>query len=373
MKQSLPDKKNRIMSKGKRRTLLIAAGAFLFSVSTSVTATLAYYTINSAFSIEHLNINVGSIDANLYLGLRDKTTGQPKFDNITDEEWKEGLDLSHNALEQVSAMYEKTWNTGAGEDILPKFCSAYRFGTNNGQTPYADPAGYVQKEYFLKSTQDCSLYLSDADVDLDEEGHDKNTGYRTFFIPNEEKNAVTAATRGVSVEELNNVVNAIRMSLYIEDFSGDYKYVIINPGNTEETYFGGPLDLNLDGFYDYNKDTNKEYAYGEPVAVDPYDGVGDQVDPMENSKSTFISHHKNGVAKVNEAKFKKENSRRLNEVTLNKDEGDTPNVPLATLKKDKVHRIVLSIYLEGWDKDTIDSIQEASLDVNVLFTALYNI
>ena len=347
------------MSKGKKRALLITAGAFLFSISCSVTATLAYYTINTAFSVEHLNINVGSIDANLYLGIRDKATGLPKFDDISEEEWKEGLDLSHNALEQVSAMYSESWlnDSTPADQKMPKFCSPYNFGVNKGQTPVASGDGYVQKEYFLRSTQDCSLYLSD----------------KSFFVPNEEKNKVTAATYGLSVDELNEVVNSIRMSLYVDDPTN---YVIINPGNSNVTYFGGPLDLNLDGFYDYDPETNEEYLYGQPKGVVPYDRIGQSTTPYENSTSTFIANHKAGVKgwdTSNPNYFKQENSRKLNEVTINEDEGDTTNTPICILRKNQVQRVVISIYLEGWDTHTIDSIQRASLDVSVLFTALYNI
>ncbi len=343
------------MSKNKKRILLVTAGAFLFSISTSVTATLAYYTINTAFSIEHLNINVGSIDANLYLGIRDKETGGIIF---KEEYTKEDLDLSHDALEQVSAMYSEGWlnDTSVADDVkMPKFCSAYTLGSSKTQTSYASE-GYVQKEFFLRSTQDCSLYLSD----------------KTFFKPNEEKNQKTAATYGLSVDDLNEVVNSIRMSLYMDDPSN---YVIVNPGNSDVTYFGGLLDLNLDGYYDYDTSSNKEYAYGQLENNVSYNGTGESLTPYEDSKSTFIANHKNGVSLLDltNTTFKKENSRKLNEVTINEEEGDTSNTPLCILHKDVVQRVVLSIYLEGWDKHTIDSLQRASLDVSVLFTALYNI
>ena len=341
------------MSSFRKKVLFFTACAFSFSISCSITATLAYYSISRAFSIEHLNINVKSIDANLYLGI--KENGQVVF---KDEYTKEDLDLSHDGLLPVSAMYSDSWLKN-GEDNstkLPQLCSAYSLGGEKNQTSYAKE-GFVQKEFYLKATQDCSLYLSDE----------------TFFKPNLEKNIDTAENYGLSIKELNEVVNSIRMSFFVDDPDN---YVIINPGNSVETYFGGLLDLDLNGYYDYDNTSKKEFAYGEVEGDVVYlDQQLENSSPYKDSKSTFIANHSSGVYMVDDKKtvFKKEPSRRLDEVTISKDEGQTKNAPICVLHKDVVQRIVLSIYLEGWDQHCVDSLKRASLDVSVLFTALFNI
>ena len=345
--------KYRKMSQFRRRVLFFTACAFSFSVSCSITATLAYYSISRVFSIEHLNINIQSIDAELYLGVN--KGGEIVYgDKITQED----IDLSYDGLLPVSAMFSESWLNN-GEDNktkLPKFCSAYGMGTSKNQTSYASE-GYVQKEFYLKATQDCSLYLSED----------------TFFQANYEKNKYTAETYGLSLDELNEVTNSIRMSFFMDDPNN---YVIINPGNSKETYFGGLLDLDLDGYYDYDHESKKEYAYGEVVGSVTYlDQPLIESSPYKDSKSTFIANHSSGVYMVdnNKTNYKKEPSRKLDEVIIKNDEGSTKNKPICVLHKDIPQRIVLSIYLEGWDTHCVDSLKRASLDVSVLFTALFNI
>ena len=354
MKENTQKKTGRF-SKHKKRLMLWVAGLFLFSVSTSVTATFAWYTINREFSIEHLNIHIGSIDTTLLLGIR----GQDGEIIFKDEYTKEDLDLSHDALDQVSAMYSSEWlddETKSNDEKMPEFRSAYRFGTDKGKTAYAQE-GFVRKEFFFKSSQDCSLYLSDE----------------SYVVPNIEKNQKTVETYGdVTLEGLNEAVNSLRMSFYMDDPSN---YVIVNPGNSNTTSYGGPLDLNLDGYYDYDPVEKKEYAYGE-VEGDIYykDPTQEDTEPAE-SDSTFIANHMHGVKQIDleRTSFKQENSRKLSEVSINIDEGQTSNKPLCILRKDEIQRVVVSIYIEGWDKHTIDSIQRASMDLNLLFAALYNI
>ena len=44
--------------------------------------------------------------------------------------------------------------------------------------------------------------------------------------------------------------------------------------------------------------------------------------------------------------------------------------PLCTVKKGIDKRIVVSCYIEGWDKDMTDQIANATFEINIAFTAL---
>ncbi len=334
----------------KKKLLFVATAAFLFSFSCSVTATAAWYSINDMFAVNHLNINFTTMDISLRLGIRDNN-GDIVFKDEYDEE---ELGFGDEELDEVSGMYAEDWlNEDISSDIkVPKFRQPYRFSSNHRKTDYAE-GGYVQKEFFLLSSQDCSLYLSDE----------------SYFAPNLDLNHEVAVNEGLNEDELNNVVNATRISFYSED-----KYVIANPGIMEETYYGGLLDLHADGYYDYEDD--KEIIYGQVEGDVKYkDEVLPSSLPYEDSNSVFVANHKDNIqlADVENTNIKKEDAVAFDKVTINLDEGNTTNEPLCILHKDEVKRVVVSIYLEGWDLDMIDSIQKSSFDVLIVFAGLYNI
>lgn len=346
--------KNFILTR-KKKIMLIVAGLFIFSVSCSVTSTLAWYAINKSFTVRNLNVVIGSEQETLRLGIRD-ANGEVVF---KDEYTNEDLDISHDGLLPVSAMRSEEWlnNTSIlDSEKMPEFREAY-WGPTTQITNYATE-GFVRKEFFLKSSRDCSLYLSDE----------------TFAKPNEAKNRITADTyTDISYEHLNDAINSLRMSFYVDS---NNSYTIVNPGNSLTTYYGGLLDLNLDGYYDIDHTNNAEFAYGEVNGGVSYlDYTYSDSTPYPNSTSTFIANHPNNVKLVDLSKtsFKKENSRKLSEVCINEEVGQTSNAPLCILHKDVVQRIVVSLYLEGWDEHTVDHIQRAAMDVSILFMALYNL
>lgn len=343
--------KRKIVS-SKKKLLFGASAMLLFSISTSITATFAWFGLSSAFSIEHLNINFKTKDVALYLGIR----GENGLVEFKDEYTAEELSLSHDGLVPVSSMYQEDWlnDTSIPDDEkLPQFCDSYRPGLSHNKTNYA-AEGFVQKEFFFKANEDCSLYLSDE----------------TFFTPNVEKNKEAQDIYGLDIDQLNEVVNAIRVSFYMDDVDN---YVIMNPGEKEDTYYGGLLDLNLDGYYDYQD--GKEIAYGQVIGDVSYlDTQIGESEPLENNKNTFYGNHKDNIDLVdmNKTSFAKEKSRTLEECILHSDEGDSENEPLCLLHKDEIKRVVVSIYLEGWDYQTVDGLQHASLDASLIFAALFN-
>ena len=89
--------------------------------------------------------------------------------------------------------------------------------------------------------------------------------------------------------------------------------------------------------------------------------------------STFEAQHKLGVAKVDEVEARKnikiESAKDLNyyKLDLNDPLKDTP---ICHVKKGEQKRIVMSIYVEGWDIHMTDDIESASFDVSISFTGL---
>ena len=347
-------------SPSKKKLLLAVSVAFLFSLSCSVTATLAWYQVNAIFSIKHLNINFSTADVSLELGVKGDQ-GEPNFDPeyvASHVAWAD-RDGRQDGLLPVSSMYSEEWMNQVTEDNInesvPRYRKAYRGPYDNKITSFTEVGeGYVQQEFYLRSNYDCSLYLSSE----------------SYMVPNLDKNHTTAVNYGLDENGLNDVVNATRLSLYTGE-----EFVIVNPGVSEETYYGGLLDLNLDGYYDNIDD--KEVVYGQYSGNLDYKSPlsPQETSPLVDNKSTFEGNHQPGVyrADLDSIEIAKENSVPWNKATLDVNAGNTSNKPITILHADEPKRIVCSIYVEGWDKHAIDQVQRASFDISIIFAALYNI
>ena len=131
---------------------------------------------------------------------------------------------------------------------------------------------------------------------------------------------------------------------------------------------GGILDLDLDGYYDYNEYTNKELVYGE------YEGeYGYQSNPTSNgsdgvpteSITSFHSNHKNGVYAVDENTLV---PKTVSYYGLSRLTSREFPVALTNQDYDGFSYGEFLIYLEGWDKHVIDQEQESCFNLNLSFT-----
>ena len=177
-------------------------------------------------------------------------------------------------------------------------------------------------------------------------------------------------------ERLSGLVNAMRFSVLVTD-EDDYNYVILDPNKTDDTYYGGILDNNVDRYYDYytrSVDGLKyERVYGEfndknlikydePLAEDS------NYEDETEEPNAFNAMHKKDVKRFNLEKslangfeIKKEDSHTLDEFIGN-------NKPFSfSVYRDKPQEIVLSIYIEGWDLDSINYTMGATFDSNLAF------
>ena len=216
--------------------------------------------------------------------------------------------------------------------------------------------GYLQTILWLYANEDCEIYLS------------PDSG----IAPNEEKNAETAREKGRDIDKLRKVTNAVRLSFYSED-----GYVIAKTGESKQTYYGGILDMNGDGYYDsydgkevlygeYNTDALTDDYYADPTGhEDPYEG-GD----------TFTANHNPDVKQViydkDDAKLaiKKENSVDIEYLQYDETEPLRRLDSICKLSKGERKRVVFSVYCEGWDEYMTDAIESAAFNINIGFVAL---
>lgn len=348
-----PHPYKRRLTKGKLLTL----GALLFSfgVATSAVATSAFYSLLEIATVGNLNLEIDMTDAWLRLGLL--RNGSLLFKEDGSGFTKEELGIENTVLGEVSGMFESDWLNEQTDlsTALPKFHSRYKPGlpkTNPGYEEGKDI--FVQNEFVFEAGQDCEIYLDAS----------------SYIKANVEANKKTAEEKGWDAsraDALNEVVHAVRIS-----FLTDEGYIIVNPGESNETFYGGILDLNKDGYYDDIE--GKEILYGEYEGTPTYlPGETDPTsDEYKDNRNTFVANHRQGIEKVNlnSVEIKKENANKLQALTYDANDPLKEALPICHVKKGVQKRIIVSIYVEGWDKHMTDDIGSASFNANIAFTGL---
>lgn len=351
----------------KVKLLLGAASIFALGVATSVTATYAYFSLSEKNSIDNLNVRFSAEENTLELGVWDDSINDVSFSQESYN--NKDLGMEETKLTDVSGMYESTWlndsvplETRKSRDFVPTFRGPYR-GTLSVNDTRVATGGYIQHEFFLRSSNPCSIYLSSS----------------SKVVPNDTNNTKTSNESGVLKEDLDEVVNASRISFYTYD-----SYTVLKPylekdkDKPYETKFGGIMDLNGDGYYD-SRD-GKELLYGEYETDSTHQVAykSHNESPKEIArKNVFNANHKEGIDIVDfentTVDIKKEKTITFDDMIIKEDEPDMDVSPITTLKKDEIKRIIVSIYLEGWDRNMTSSLYMASFDVNISFAALFNL
>lgn len=176
---------------------------------------------------------------------------------------------------------------------------------------------------------------------------------------------------------LNKIVNAMRYSILITN-ENDYDYVIIDPNKNDETVYGGLLDNDIDGYYDYftreSDDLDYERVYGElvgdksKIVYDNAPKADTEYKDVDEEPNAFNARHKKGVkrfnyekSKANGVDFKKEEAIDL------KDFANKVTPFHFPIYRDKPQEIVMSIFLEGWDLDSVNYTMGATFISDLAF------
>ena len=348
----------------KAKFLMLGMILFTFGVITSVASTYAWFAISIKTNIDRLQIGI-SVQEDYYLDLYyEGADGEPTKD-FNDYDFLNYMGYDPLVgLSDVSSMFQEDWYDEANaKELVPEFKRSYGASTSSPDRSYVATQGYLQAVYYLNSNENCEIYL----------------GKDSKVIPNADKNEETAGGINDKYYELMSVTNAVRVSFYTEN-----RYIIAQPDLPEGTpdyvtYYGGVLDMNGDGYYDFIDD--KEVLYGQLVGeqVDvPYVEEASENDGFDNNKprSTFNARHKDNVKRVDVEKLKtsdsiaQENSVKIDDLKYDIDDPLKPITPICKLKKGEMKRLVLSIYVEGWDPYMTDAINKAAFNVDIDFVAL---
>lgn len=355
----------------KKRIILTALIGATALAALPISLTLAWYGSSDRLKVNSFDIDMNGDVQLLMSTSKDLSTFKQelKTSDLVEEEFM---------FAPVSSIYTNEWFSQKKD--MPVFydCSSpvSKDGTELRET--ATSGFFSKKIYLLSNAVD---YYAALDVS------------KCAFNSNDAANAIRAQDlhaqfKDTSVEDiaksLNELKNCLRMSILVNT-ENYYRYYIIDPykEENEEVLFGGVLDNDADGYYDYYQDgENKiEYVYGEiedrskAKYVDPVDPNG-YVDKIK-SKGSFYGNSfvaKNRIdayafdkASSTELKIAKEESYYLSDA----DGYDTEI--LIPCYHGEPTEIVVSIFLEGWDKACINQTMGACFDTNISFKLLRRI
>ena len=355
-----------------KRRIIISTLVGAIAVSTlSVSLSLAWYS-----SSNRLKVSAFDIDMNGDVELLVSTSKELETfkENLTTEDLVDDDFL----FAPVSSMYRSAWYNQRGD--TPLFYDSSSPALDGVISEEQATTGFFQKRMYLLST----VVDSYATLDV------KNT----FLDVNEDLNFLRAQDlhklyTHLSVDEitakLNSLRDCLRLSILIntEDY---YRYYLIDPyKETNETvYLGGVLDNDGDGYYDVYTDENglrKEVIYGDvddrskAAYNDPVDPNG-EVELLPN-KENILGNSFDAKNMINAYTFNKTNSSELKIATEDSytfEEIDGMNTDLLIpCYREKPTEIVVSVYLEGWDKACINQTMGACFDTSISFKFLRRI
>lgn len=362
----------------KDRLIIASFGLISATLIASISMTFAWYASGELLGVNPIVISfVG--EKEIYAALPPENP-EDEIDYQTTLKFNDEVD--DKVYRPVSSMFSQEWL-----DIFaskPVFRTGYSQVTHDNVDSYTkgmaitlDEDGYFSKELYLYSKYNVILTL-------DAEG--------TTFLPDEKANKNTAKSLSdnqIEIEnitnDLNNVTKSLRMSLLIPDEEHEnheeYKYYIVDPHKEEVTYLCGPLDTNDPGveYYDcyYTETDTYEYYFGEYNNESKliYDTSLDEDTPLSLSGrvTKFNAKHRKGTRVVNIEQSEangfirgKENSLTLNEADITTDEGKDSGIRIKLDAFEK-KKVVLSMYLEGWDKDNIGYTEKGQFTANIQF------
>ena len=372
----------------KRRIVLSALVGTVALSAIAISISLAWYGASN-----RLNINYFDIDIAAATNLKVSLTGE-EGSFVTHLGTKDLNNLNDSFLfAPVSSMYKNEWFDDETKD-MPVFYDSSNYLTTSSGKPEIKVAteGFFSRKIYLMSNLD--YYVSiDPKEDQSFCEYDDNSNFaRAQVIYNEYKNKPGFDLNISDIKEkLDNLEKCVRISILV-NAENYHKYYIIDPNKegSEGATFGGRLDNDGDGYFDtYDVpeivDGNIVHHYYETVygEVNNRDAIKynapvdeNKGDELLTSSSDFFGNSFDGVSKDNAHTFDEQGSFDKG-VSFAKEE----SISFEDIKKDgnclkipcyrnQPTEIVISVYLEGWDKDCINATMGASFNTKLSFKLL---
>ena len=352
------------------RLIIGALGMITATIVASLGLTVAWYASGNILGVDTIEIT--------FRGDKPITAG---FDKDDVDNFKDTIAFNDEVNDKeyypVSSMFSDDWLDIEASN--PVFRGSYQSVNHDDVKSYtrsismSDENGYFSKEIYLY----CD---SNVIITLDGEG--------TSFFPDSNANSNLANEltddedeRKIIKQDLDNVVNSLRLSVLLPEGNDkeEYAYYLIDPKKEEDTYLCGSLNLNegvSEYYHTYYKNSEEfETFFGEynDESLLVYNPPQSSDSELVGRLSEFNSKHRKGVRTVNleesiENGFipKKENSLTLAQADITTDEGKDTGIRIP-LKAYEPKKIVLSMYLEGWDRDNIGYVQKGQFYADIKF------
>lgn len=365
----------------KRKIIIYTLTGTIALAALSISLTLAWYGASDRLNVENLEVSVLA-KGNL------KISTSPDLDSFVENLTNEDLNnLSEDFLfAPVSTMHKDLWMSQKA-DVPEFYDSAAKQVLSSGE-PYLEKAefGFFQRDIYLYTTMSNQF----ATLDLSDEA-DGGSFFKTGdnFARAQDLYNKYHQVWGLELSEiqdkLDSLINCLRVSILLNQ-GEDYHYYIIDPTKNEGdvTYLGGRLDNDKNNYFDSYQDLNhlhKEVIYGEvndrslieyDDPVDP--DFKDNKDPaVVDEASHFLSNSFVADSKPSVYTYNKEKSEangfeiaKEDSLSLEQLRNDDRSL-LIPLTSGVPTKIVISIYLEGWDLDCINATMGASFNTKLSF------
>ena len=357
----------------RKRKLIISLilGTLTLGVLAVPAATIAWYASSDRLLVNTIDLDLRTDES---VGLYISTSSEK--DSFSNEIKQEKLNKVEEFI-PCSSMRQSDWMNEQSD--TPHF---YEITSEISDVGLETDVGYFQQKIYLLNNID--YYIT-----LDPE--------QTFITSNKTANNLRAQALAGEIselnvdeieEKLNKLENSMRFSILVTN-PDYYRYYIVDPNKEENevTYYAGRLDTSGLGYYDTHMEgtQEKETVYGEvenrnqikynaPISetftIDP------NYDPF---KKHFFGNGFEAKSKENAYTFNKEESLAAGvsfkeEQSISLEDLESDDNPLLIPCYNGVPtEIVLSIYLEGWDKDCYNSTMGASFTAQLSFKLLRGI
>jgi len=322
-----------------------------------VTSTVAWFDISNNLIVN--NLELGFSDDK---GVQVSFSADGKKYSLADPtvlEKEVGYESS-KPLIPVTSAYQSDWLNDKA--VFGETMPVLHLGPVDGNS--VTKSGYLQFPVYFTSAQDGYIYLDSA----------------TILKANDEENAKSAKKFHLSESDLKNIEKCARVSFYSQDFG--FQIFEPNVNTPSKTLFGGRLDINpFDGFYDYNASAKREIMYGEynsDSAILYYGLASTENTGYDGTLTCFNSGTKAGISPLDleksiqdgGLKIVQENAHSLSEMVPPED-GQSVGLPITYCYAGEPKEIILTIYVEGWDFDTVAAVIQSSFNFDLVFNAVY--
>lgn len=249
-------------------------------------------------------------------------------------------------------------NGYATTEMFPVTSSAFDYENDDRDsfTLYRNPTYLVNYDKedpdFLASKSDYSvLDFVFRYEDVDNIG-DYLSGYNVFL----------SQCRVESAQEEHELYKSVRIY-----YNNGYEGCIINPTADVSGYndVGGVLDLNADGFYDYDESEFYEVIYGETEEYE-YNAEETSEDGHLNwtQTDTFVANHRKGVLAINEDSFE---PKTVKYCDVERFTSKSKRITYTDETYHNLGRFKMYLYFEGWDRHVVNKEQGFGYNLDLAF------